>query len=255
MLAMRTLGLEPVIVPEWDAEDLMAGSLASELEPLGPEQARELLNRVRLELPDELDHRELGNYSATRGTPLEATLQPDLERFDFHLVEVPLTVLIPDDADDRPRRLVRLRMAVRIESGSDAVGAAYDLFPRDEWSDVEHHPADISIDVGKALTFIAPVVGEALGLKLSIPVRWTTRTVQIRTTDRMSNPVEWYVTDRAINEGFSAYLIARVPKGLEVSLRVTVVCELRRSGIAGRVTKATFRSGAATYALGSGLGT
>jgi len=249
MTATRVLQLEPAAVPEWEAEDLMTARLATELEPAGPGQAEQMLGRMRLELPDTLDHRELVSYSAARGTPLEETFVPDLTKFDFHLVEIPLNILIPDGGDGGQRRLVRLRVAAGIEAGEGAVAVAYDLFPRDQSTVVEHHPGDLTIDVAKALTFVAPVVGDALGLKLNIPIRWHTETVQIRTSDRMSNPVEWYVTDAAINQGFTSYLIARVPKGAPVSLRTQVWCELRRPGLIGKVTKATYRSGEVLYPL------
>lgn len=231
--------LEPAGIVEWDAEDLVAGHLSAELDPADRDAARAMLDGVRLALPDAVDHRNLVDYSAARGTPLDESLVPDLARFDFHLVELPLAILVPES-----RRLVRLRLGVRITGG-----VAYDLFPRDDWADVEHNIGQVSLDVAKGLTFVAPPLGEALGLTLEHPLRWKTRTVRVRTTDRLSNPVEWYVTDRAVNEGFTAHLIVRSAKGDPPTLHTTVACELRKSGPLGRVMKATYLSGDHSYRL------
>jgi hypothetical protein len=231
--------LEPAEIAEWEAEDLIAGHLSAELEIADRAAARAMLDGVRLALPGSIDHRELVDYSARRGTPLDESLVPDLTRFDFHLVELPLGILVPES-----RRLVRLRLGVRITTG-----VAYDLFPRDEWADVEHEVGQVSLDVAKALTFVSPPLGEALGLTLAHPLRWKSRTVRVRTTDRLSNPVEWYVTDRSVNEGFTAHLIVRSAKGDLPTLHTTVACELRKSGPLGRVMKATYLSGDHSYQL------
>ena len=247
MADIRDAQLEPTTVPEWEAEDMMAGRLASELRPADPDEARGMLEDLRLGFPAVLDHRELAEYSAARGTPLAAELLPDTGRFAFHLVEIPLSILVPEG-----RRLVRLRLRTELEAGDGEPAVAYDLFPPDRWRDVVHDAGELSLDVAKALTFVCPApIGETLGLKLSLPLRWRTREVQVRTTDRLSNPVEWYVRDSAISEGFTAYLIVRAPKGAVVTVRAHLVCELRRPGPLGRILRASFRSGEERYVLGA----
>jgi hypothetical protein len=247
MTAIREAQLEPTSVPEWEAEDMLAGRLAAELRPADPDEARAMLEDLRLGFPAVLDHRELGQYSAARGTPLAAELVPDAERFAFHLVEIPLTILVPEG-----RRLVRLRLRTELDAGDGGPAVAYDLFPPDRWRDVAHDAGEISLDVAKALTFVCPApVGEALGLKLKLPLRWHTREAQVRTTDRLSNPVEWYVRDSSITEGFTAYLIVRAPKGAPLTVRAHLVCELRRPGPLGRILRASFRSGEERYELGA----
>jgi hypothetical protein len=99
---------------------------------------------------------------------------------------------------------VRLRVAAGIETADGGGAVTYDLFPRKQSTVVDQHLEDLTTDVAKALKFMAPVVGDVLGLKPNIPIRWHTEGAQIRTSDRMSNPPEWYVTDAAINEGFTA---------------------------------------------------
>jgi hypothetical protein len=245
MPGTRVIQFESAEVADWEAEDQLAGRLAALVDVADPVQAEAMLKEVRLEIPDVIDHTELTRFSAQRGTPLAESLAPDIERFDYHLVEFPLTILVPDGTV----QLVRLRVRLEIDAGPAAPAVAYDLFPRDDWSVVTHDVGQLSVDVAKALTFVCPPLGDALGLKLSVPVRWTSTSVRIRTSDRLSNPVEWYVTDRSINQGFTAYLIARAQKGANVRLRATVLCQLRQPGLVGRLAKGSYRSAEQTYDL------
>ena len=245
MPGTRAIQFEPAEVADWEAEDQLTGRLAALVDVADPAQAQAMLKEVRLEVPDVIDHTELTRLSAERGTPLAESLAPDVERFDYHLVEFPLTILVPEGTI----QLVRLRVRLAINAGPDASPVAYDLFPRDDWSVVTHDVGQLSVDVAKALTFVCPPLGDALGLKLSVPVRWTSTSVRIRTSDRLSNPVEWYVTDRSINQGFTAYLIARSPKGANVKLHATVLCQLRKPGLLGRILKSSYRSAGQTYDL------
>lgn len=245
MPGTRVIQFEPAEVADWEAEDQLTGRLAALVDVADPAQAQAMLKEVRLEVPDVIDHTELTRLSAERGTPLAESLAPDVERFDYHLAEFPLTILVPEGTI----QLVRLRVRLAIDAGADASAVAYDLFPRDDWSVVSHDVGQLSVDVAKALTFVCPPLGDALGLKLSVPVRWTSTSVRIRTSDRLSNPVEWYVTDRSINQGFTAYLIGRSPKGASVRLHATVLCQLRKPGLLGRLVKSSYRSAEQTYDL------
>jgi hypothetical protein len=213
MPGARVIQFEPAEVADWEAEDQLTGRLAALVDVADPAQAQAMLKEVRLEVPDVIDHTELTRFSAERGTPLAESLAPDVERFDYHLAEFPLTILVPEGTI----QLVRLRVRLAIDAGADASAVAYDLFPRDDWS--------------------------------VVPVRWTSTSVRIRTSDRLSNPVEWYVTDRSINQGFTAYLIARSPKGANVRLHATVLCQLRKRGLLGRLVKSSYRSAEQTYDL------
>lgn len=238
------LVLEPAEIAEWDAEDLLSGHLAAQLEIADRDQAKAMLEGVRLELPPVVDHRDLVDYSARRGTPLDEGLIPDLDRFDFHLVELPMGILVPES-----RRLVRLRMSVRMDTGVGEPAVAYDLFPRDDSSVVAHDVGKVGLDVAKALTFVSPALGDVLQLNLAVPLRWTSKSVRVRTSDRLSNPVEWYITDRSVTDGFTAHLIVRSPKGSPLTLHATVACELRRTGPLGRIMKATYLTGDHAYPL------
>ena len=69
----------------------------------------------------------------------------------------------------------------------------------------------------------------------------------------MSNPVEWYVRDDSIQHGFSGHAIVRAPEDAQVEVQARILCELRASGLFGRVKKARFQSDARTYSLRSAL--
>lgn len=214
--------MEPTEIPEWEAEDLLSGRLASGLEMADSAQAKAMLEHVRFELPPVVDSKDMAGYAAARRIPLATEHDLDLDRFGYYLVELPLTILIPGRL-----RLVRLRLSIRMDAATDEPVVAHDLFPRDDWSEIEHDIGRVGLDIGKALTFVRPPVGPALGLELSFPLRWKTCRVSVSCVDRLSNPVEWNVTDESINHGFTAYLIARAPKGSPVTLHTRLACELR----------------------------
>jgi hypothetical protein len=187
------LQLEPVNVPEWDAEDLLAADLGDETSLASADEAREMFERITLTLPSTILHEELIGFAATRRTPLGEPIRVAGETSEFHLVELPLNILLPED-----RRLVRLKLSIEAKpgtpAGSDAAGSssdpvvAYDLFPPDTWEDKVHDLGEASLDVSAALRFVFPALpADALGLKLALPIRWRTRYVTVRTSDRLSN--------------------------------------------------------------------
>jgi hypothetical protein len=237
--------LAPVAIPEWEAEDISTGVL-DETVLVEPDEAAAMLGAIRLTLPADLVATELVGYAGERKTPLEEALRADIARFDFHLLELPLNILVPD-----PQYLVRLRLKLDFDDAGEAGPVAcYDLFPTDSWEDRLSDLGNLSLDVGKALTFFCPApVADVLGLELSVPLKWRSRYVTIRTTGRMSNPVEWYVTDRAIQNGFTAYAIVRAPKGASVEVAAVLACELRTRSVLGRLRKARYASHPRTYRL------
>jgi hypothetical protein len=241
------LHLEPADIAEWEAEDIAAGVLAP-VALATENEARSLLEGIRLSLPSDIIHTELVGYAAERQTPLAEAIKADSLRFDFHLIELPLNVLVPHD------RLVRVRLRLDLgREDSDAeerLPVAYDLFPADTWDDKLFDLGTLSVDVTKAFNFVCPVpIGDVLGLKLSVPLKWRSQYVRVRTSDRMSNPVEWYVTDQRIEHGFTAYVILRASKGSVVTLNAELACELRAKGPLGGLTKARYRSDKHTYRL------
>jgi hypothetical protein len=240
--------LHPAEIPEWDAEDLMAGRLAAGLESADADSAREMLEAVRLELPTAVAHTEILALARRQDPPFALELSAGDDTYEYHLLEVPLSIVVPED-----RRLVRLRLELTLlgPGGTDNP-LFHDLFPRTEWTESEHDVGELAVDIGRALTFLAPAAGDVLGFRLQLPFRWRSRDVRVRASDRMSNPAEWYVTDRAIADGFTGYGIARISPGAPLRLEARLACELRRSGAFGRVLKAVYASDRERYELRSG---
>jgi hypothetical protein len=226
--------LQPGRVLEWEQQDestAMLGRVSTD--PVDLAQARSFLDGVTFSLPAGISTRDLVAFSAVRGTPLGEALVPDLARYDYTLVEVPLNILLPPS-----HVLSRLRLAVALEANSlpddaDPV-VAYDLFPSDRWREVLHDHGNVGVDVTKLLTFVCPApLGEVLDLRLAFPIRWKTQVLDVRSSDRMSNPVEWYVSDAMIADGFCGYVIVRSPKGVEVTAKASLAAELRSRGPLG----------------------
>jgi hypothetical protein len=235
-------------VREWDEEDLMGSDLADQLESADASSAAEIISSCSFRLPVDLATRELVGYAAQQGTPLGAEISPDASRFDFHVVSVPVNIVVPP-----PQRLVRLRLILRLQSDPATEPIlAWDLFPTDKVENVDVNIGEASLDISKALAFVCPApVADVLGLKLRFPIAWKSVNVVIDCSGRMSNPAEWYVNDASISSAFIGYAIVRAPKGSRVSVATELVGEIRRPGPLRRLLKAQFRSATQTYALGS----
>ncbi len=241
-----SLELQPASIPEWDAEDAFAGVLAGEtLVKADEAQAREMLGGITLDLPQQLAQTELVAYAAQRQTPL-GQIPADSARYDFHLVEAPLNILIADGL-----RLVRLRLRLGLHAdGAAPEGAvAYDLYPKDESHQATILSGGVHLDVSKALKFVLaaiPATGPAapladyLGFKLDLPFQWTSTYAQVQATGQGSDSLEWEVTDKAIQNGFTAGVIIQSPKGSAVRVTAALACELRRAGLLGHILKAQY---------------
>ncbi len=87
------LRLEPTSVPEWDAEDALAGVLGGE-QPARAEQAQlqEELDKAVIELPRSLNPRPLTRHEPREELPQAAPAGPDTARHDFPEVWGPVAV-------------------------------------------------------------------------------------------------------------------------------------------------------------------
>jgi hypothetical protein len=249
------LKLEPARVPEWEAEDLLVADLAEDAALASTDEARAMFDKITLTLPKTVVHRELVGFAASRKTPLGGAIRADGDRFAFHLVELPLNILLPPD-----RKLVRLRLSLHARQFPDGLTGssvdeaepvvAYDLFPPDTWGDHVHDLGEANVDVSQALQFVFPAVPSgALGLKLSLPIRWKTRFVLVRTSDRLSNPLEWYVKDEEITHGFTCYSIWRAPKHVGLSIDASLWGEVRGTRLFAKRLRAPFYGGEVSYLI------
>jgi hypothetical protein len=225
--------LEPTSIPEWRAEDELGAVLSNDA-PVTADQitAKEMLDKVEVRPPQAIAWTELVTY-ATEHKPGGLNIPSDSRHYDFYLCEIPLTTIVPEG-----QRLVRLRLTLAFSaqrtSAKDLV--AYDIFPTTQVDVETIMSGSANVDVSKALEFVTGMMGssgqvspltEALGLKLSMPFKWTSSNVIVQSSGRMSNPVSWYVKDSAIQNGFSPAVIVRVPKNTKFSITASLAGDLR----------------------------
>ena len=242
--------LRPEKIKEWAAEDQKKGMLSKSLEDASAEQAENMLNEITLTFPSDILNTELVDYNAKLPNPLMLDMPIDKIGYNYFLIAVPLNIVLTDKI-----RMVRLdlRLDMRPQKSMKEPVVAYDLFPNDKVDVKEILSGKLSLDIAKALTFVTiPVVGEILNLKLEMPFSWKSRSIEIQCSDRMSNPVRWYVKDESIQNGFTGYVVARVPKGTDLDINAVLAVELRKAGVLGGMQKATFRSTAKVYHIRSG---
>ncbi|MGA3094990.1 MAG: hypothetical protein ABSF25_00930 [Bryobacteraceae bacterium] len=235
------LTLRPVSVPEWEAEDLVRGVLGPAVTMATDEQAEAMLKEIRVKLPQDILREDLATYAGPQKASFQIPDGVETTNYDFYVIQVPLNILVPEG------RITRLRLRLQLVTAGVGGAVAYDLFPPDKWDVSTVKVGDVKLDVSKALGFVCPAAADCLGLNLGFPIQWTVYNTRIETTDRMSNPVEWYVTDRSVEHGFSGAVIARVPKGADLSVEAAMVGEIRKSGPLGRLLKARFASDTRIY--------
>ena len=248
--------LEPTSIPEWDAEDEIAGVLEGGiLERASAMEAREMLEHMQVDLPRDILWTELHEYAEHRKIPLELTIPPNSKHYAFYQIELPLNILVTEK-----QRMVRL--SLKLDLGTRGKGheqiVAYDLFPTDQFYLKTIMTGEVNLDVSRALKYILTLTGagaaevpltECFGFKLTHPFKWKSMHVSVRTSDRMSNPVKWYVTDESIQNGFTGYVIIRAPKRSIVNVTATLTCELRKAGMLGRILKSQYVSKSRTFTL------
>lgn len=239
------LKLKPGRVPEWETEDLLIDTFSDTF--ANEEQIKEMLNHIQISLPKDINYKELAGYVKMNDNPFNMELPSDTEKYNYFLVEIPLNILVAEN-----HKLIRLRLKMNLiaEGLTLDSAVAYDLFPSDRWEDKITSIGDVNIDLSKmfGLIFKQPIT-DALGFKLGFPLKWKSQYVQIRTSDRMSNPVEWYITDQAIDNGFTGYAILRTPKNATININAEIACEIRKSGLLGRMLKTRFVSDAHSYVI------
>lgn len=242
------LVLEPTVVARWDEEDLLGSDLAGDqVDRADARLAGEMISACSFQLPRDIQQRELVAYAAQQNTPLGPAVLADSAHFDFHLIVVPLGIVVP-----APQRLVRLRLILNLSAdGAEAPVVVWDMYPHDDIRAAEVTIGEVNVDISKALAFVCPApIADTLGLKLQFPLGWTTTDVVVDASGPMSNPAEWYVNDAAITSSFVGYAIVRAPKGRPVTVSAELVGDLRRPGPLGWVFKSHFRARPQTYVIG-----
>ena len=232
---MKRVSFHPATVAEWQAEDLMAGRLGRDAVEATKDQAEEMLKEVDISLPDDILETELVGYAERQKTPFDQAIQPDSSRYSFYLIGVPVTIVVPKE-----RQLVRFKLRLDLEPKEGPhPPVPYDLYPVSLTGENVKDLGEVDIDISKALTFIpSPIskpIADCLGFKLKFPLRWTSKYIIIAASGRMKSPIQWYVTDLAIKDGFTGYAIIRAPKDLTVKICPELAYELRKPGISGNL--------------------
>ncbi len=232
--------------PQWDAEDEISGVLSDdEAIAADPEQAARMFAASTIVLPQALDWTELIAY-VRRKSDGNFEVPGNADRYNFYSAEIPITTLVGDG-----QKLVRLSLELTFSAGgaiADDV-VAFDLFPTTDFDAHTIASGEASLDIAEGLRFLmlatpaaalAPAT-KCLGLKLSLPFKWTTEDPKVRSSARMTNPTTWYVYDEAIRTGFSPRVIVRAPKGIQVTVDATMSGDLRDRSILGTTLKAQWR--------------
>jgi len=230
------LDVAPTSIPEWDREDEQSAVLGGEeLYKAEDTQAKAMLDQITLRLPTALNWVELLKYARQHPAVGGLQIPPDSRNFSFYAMELPIAIILPNNL-----RLVRLRLVLDLQvDPGDAV--AYDVFPSPEIDVKKLATGEINLDVSKALKFIltstgaaaAAPIADCLGIKLNMPFEWSTTSVRLQSSGRMSNHVEWYVSDDSIQKGFAPATIVRAPKNARVKINATMAGELRFAGPIG----------------------
>jgi hypothetical protein len=250
------LALEPTTIAEWDVRDLIVGDGSPGLALATREEAAQLLDDVALSVPRRSPVRDLGGYAAQHGLELSQSALADSRRYDFRLMELPVSISVPAG-----RTLTRLRLGLDAETGAEEIPpVAYDVFPADG-----DGPAagggELAADVSRTLTFACPPGSGALGLDLTAPGQRAGQQVSVRWAQRLTNPVTWDVSGERIGGQLAVYVIWRTPRGHSLNVRASVLGELHgtespepggpQEAGHGRRRKAQFRSASQRYTISS----
>ncbi|GAB1689716.1 hypothetical protein [Krasilnikovia sp. M28-CT-15] len=238
-----TVELRPVEIPEWDELDLEQAQLGPVPEEAGATEIETMLGEIAFRLPVALPQESLES-ARSKETPLLVPLEAS-EGHDYFLLAVPLTIIVPERY-----ALTRLRLKLRFHSDAhDADVVAQDLAPTTQTVERAHDVGEVSLDVSKALSFVLPpAVAECFGLRLAFPLRWKSEYALIQASGFMSNPVEWYVADEAMRNGFIGYVITRSAPGTAFDVAAEVAAEVRHV-VLGRIRRARFLSDKRNYTV------
>ncbi len=232
--------LQPFNVEEWIAEDELRAPLDLEaiapFETADPAMAKQMLDETVINLPQALDWCELEAFAQKHQTLGGLLVEPSTKNYSFYSVEVPVSIILPGK-----QNLVRLRLELELlatgHEPKDVV--AYDLFPKKQIDVTRILAGEVNVDISKGLEYVlaaaAPALApaaECLGLKVKAPFQWDSKKIVLQSSGRMSNPVQWYVLDQAIQNGFAPNAILRAPKGATVTVTTRLAGEVRvRDGL------------------------
>jgi len=227
------MDFSPAVIPEWNADAALTGRLGVPSVKAAPLPVEDIFSAVDISLPQEIEQRFLSGFDKNQNTPLEVPLFADSGAYDYYLIEVPVTILVPED-----RSLVWFGLALDLKAsapdGSAAKALPYSLFPTTEWKEKDWDMGEMSLDTAKALKTLVPgldKVADALSFKIKFPVQWKTRRPMIQSTNRLRNPAKWIVKDEAIQNGFNAYAVVQASKDSTVTVEACLQAVVKKDGL------------------------
>jgi len=227
------MDFRPAVIPEWEAEVALTGCLGTRLMKSAPPPVEEFFRAVDICLPQEIEQRFLTGFDKNQNTPLQVPLLADSGAYDYYLIEVPVTILVPED-----RSLIWFGLALELKAsfadGAEAKALPYSLFPTTEWKEKDWDMGEMSLDTAKALKALVPgldKIADALSFKIKFPVQWKSRRPMIQSTNRLHNPAKWIVKDEAIQNGFNAYAVIQAPKDSTVRVEACLQAVIKKDGL------------------------
>jgi hypothetical protein len=247
-MKMIDVNFTPTSVLEWKAEDMVSAVLGEETRDASDAEKKKMLEEATLRLPDDIIPTELTGYAASNETPISPEVPTKTSDFSFYLIKIPVQILIPEENPRLERLRLTFEMLPKEHNGTKII--AYDMFPRTLTEEKVAKLGEVDIDISKALKFVPVLtpVADCLGIKLNFPLEWKTKEVNIQAAGLQSNPIDWYVKDKAIQNGFQGYAIIRVPREASVDISGSLVVEFIKDRSWGR-EKAQFESDKHVYRL------
>jgi hypothetical protein len=232
MLANLKVGTVP---QQWRQYDDATATLKTEILDADAAQSSEMLEALRLELPDEPTWINLQHCPPDKSWELP----PEDSRFDFYMAQVPLTLIVA-----QKYHLTKLALRLALETvtrGGEAL--AHDICPNNELTSRVLMTGSLSLDLSKALGFVLAAIGAGpvgpaltacVGLSLQTPFEWKSETLKVQAGGKNTCEAQWLVVDKGIPDGtFSPYVVIRVPKGSRPAMTAQLQCEVKHSGPLG----------------------
>lgn len=224
------MNLQPAPVLDWETEIAFASRLGEERAKADDVQARTFFDEVDISLPQDIQQRFLSQYAVSQPTPFSEALLSDITKFDYYLLEVPITIVVPED-----RSLVCLGLSLDMQSSPQqdppVLVLPYSLFPTTGFKEKDWDIGELSLDTAKALSALIPGSGafaNALKFEIKFPLKWKTLHWTIQSSNQLRNPAKWVLKDEAIQNGFNAYTVVRAPIGVTVKVEANLQAVIKK---------------------------
>ena len=237
---MVAMVLEPSTEPVWPQDEKdekrqikIGGGKVSKVADLS--MAREIVNELRVELPDRLFACMI-KQPLTRGVPVD--------EYDYYFFYVSTT--FSANPGITPRRL-RLQLELKdVHNKPPLIPIACELYPRTEVTAAVTRVAELKIDFGQAVTkaiqTVFPAMPEVLTARTGGSIDIKKVLARVQAAGRNSHMPEWRIADAVINYDFNPACVVQVPKGAQLAVAANLHVEARKQWLGGVVFKTYFRT-------------